>query len=414
MSSDAKGMGLPDPSKMTDEQAAEFVLRAGGLVPLYLQNLADQKARNRETGITAGPFGRPPAGPRGNMFTAPELSPYARALASGDAGILARFLGEASGIDMTPYLHQKGEGTGTVKDKSVAKLIDAAMRAFGQDETKAREALGAWAKENAGTARDIYAAEFADAARNREDSNFIHSVVAPTVMGIVAGPAGPLAGTIAGGLQGGVRGDWDPMAIAQGAAAGYGGANLYGKASNWLSNVGNAPTGSVPGVSTGVTTPANMGGLTTAQGAGREAVTGAGMRLVGGAPIGANPLAVAGGATPLPGVNALPTGGKLPGTNINVGGEPPGSNWLDKLAEYGGKLLGGLPQLPATPANVPGEPAPITLEPGYTGGGYPGGGGFPLMPELQASLGAGAGSRRTMPGNVLNILAQLAAREVFV
>lgn len=108
-----------------------------------------------------------------------------------------------------------------------------------------------------------------------------------------------------------------------GAANALGGGNLFGEnpLSGLLGGGGNA--NAVPGLSTGVTTPAGGAAIV---GTGQAApLTG----LLGGAPLGASPLAVAGGAAALPGVSPLPTGGTLPGTNITVG-TPGNQSWLDQ------------------------------------------------------------------------------------
>lgn len=97
-----------------------------------------------------------------------------------------------------------------------------------------------------------------------------------------------------------------------------GGGNPFSGLTDGLLGGGNA--NAVPGISTGVTTPAGGAAIV---GTGQAApLTG----LLGGAPLGASPLAVAGGAAALPGVTPLPTGGTLPGTNINVG-TPGNQSW---------------------------------------------------------------------------------------
>lgn len=95
------------------------------------------------------------------------------------------------------------------------------------------------------------------------------------------------------------------------AAAGgaFGGQGLFGAPTTGV----NAAANAVPGLSTGVTTPLGGGAIV---GTGQAAPL---LGIAGGAPLGASPLAIAGGATALPGVQGLPTGGQIPGTNQIIG-----------------------------------------------------------------------------------------------
>lgn len=134
----------------------------------------------------------------------------------------------------------------------------------------------------------------------------------------IAGPAigfvtgNPALGAAAGVLAGAPGEGFSLNRAALGALQG----GLAGAASTGFVGGSSVPANAVPGFSTGVTTPAGGGAII---GSGAAApLTG----LVGGAPLGASPLAVAGGAAALPGVSALPTGGRLPGTNVNVGSLP--------------------------------------------------------------------------------------------
>ena len=153
------------------------------------------------------------------------------------------------------------------------------------------------------------------------------------------------------------------LAVGLGAAGTLGGAfkasGLGGKLNfnNPLSGIfKTANANAVPGFSTGVTTP--LGGA---------AITGTGqaaplLGLAGGAPLGASPLAVAGGAAALPGVQPLPTGGKIPGTNINVGTPDGGSafnidaNDVIRAAQNITGLTSEQPTQSAGGAAIPGAP----------------------------------------------------------
>jgi len=104
--------------------------------------------------------------------------------------------------------------------------------------------------------------------------------------------------------------------VGAGLVSALSGNNLLGRITNIIKSASGgsgASANAVPGLSTGVTTPTG-GGLV-----GSGALNPATVGIAGGAPLGASPLAVAGGAQALPGVQALPTGGQIPGTNIQVG-----------------------------------------------------------------------------------------------
>lgn len=204
---------------------------------------------------------------------------------------------------------------------------------------------------------------------------------------------GALAGTLAGAPGKGFNLGAGLLGAAGGAAAGYfspglGGGSAAGGTGS-ASGVGNA----VPGLSTGVTTPAGGAAII---GSGQAApLTG----LLGGAPLGASPLAVAGGATALPGVTALPTGGRLPGTNIIVGDQGPAiqagpSRVVQGLNPGEGKpglleALGDLGEGLVSPSSVGRNVLSQIVQSALGGGGGGGGGGGPVSPGF---FGGGSGA----------------------
>lgn len=184
---------------------------------------------------------------------------------------------------------------------------------------------------------------------------------------ILPGIGAKIGGTLAGGVTGGLQSK-NVLGGVLGAAGGYGLGSAVGSAGgvtnlakNTLTSVKNGVNNlfgsaqpnalrgnAVPGIRTGVTTPAGGGAIT---GSGQAAkMTG----LAGGAPLGASPLAVAGGATPsaiFPRFPQLGTvqglqPGRIQGTNINVGSNTPTgplqNNVLKTLADNLPSMGGGM------------------------------------------------------------------------
>lgn len=125
----------------------------------------------------------------------------------------------------------------------------------------------------------------------------------PTVMGAVTG--NPMMGALVGAAQQGVATGGNVLAMLGGAGAGYGGAKLVPKVTQGVQNALNTILGvttpnplagnAVPGIRTGVTTPAGGAAIT---GAGKAAPL---VGLQGGAPLGASSLAAgasSGGSAP--------------------------------------------------------------------------------------------------------------------
>ena len=256
--------------------------------------------------------------------------------------------------------------------------------------------------------------------------------------GIGAKIGGTLAGGITGGLQsknvlGGVLGAAGGYGLgsAVGAAGGVG--NLAKNTVTSIKNGFNSLTGkfqpnalagnAVPGIRTGVTTPAGGAAI---NGSGQAAkLTG----LAGGAPLGASPLAVAGGAAAssiFPRFPQLGTvqglqPGRISGTNINVGSKTPTgplqNNILktvaDNLPAFGGGTTLDAVQDPSgvfTVANT----QPLATNSGGAGGavGALAAGGAGATPafynELSRALGEQPGIlHKTRPGAYFNALSNL-------
>ena len=184
-------------------------------------------------------------------------------------------------------------------------------------------------------------------------------IIAPLIGGLfgaaIPGIAGGLIGGAIGGSADGLEG------VLKGIALGG-----IGKAlAPHLGLSSSQPANTLPGISTGVTTPAGGGAIVGTGapgfGAGQAAkLTG----LAGGAPLGASPLAVAGGAAPLPlfpsapslgTVQPLPSG-QIPGTNITVGST--GGNTLGSVFNAAKRLFSSVPKSNNTNKNRSTSAAP--------------------------------------------------------
>lgn len=201
--------------------------------------------------------------------------------------------------------------------------------------------------------------------------------------------------------------------------------SFFPSGSNALSSLaGNA----VPGIRTGVTTPAGGAAIV---GTGQAApLTG----IMGGAPLGASPLAVAGGAAAanifpnfpeLGKVQPLPSG-RIPGTNTTVGegAGNAGSNVLSNLKQAGDLVTslsgsgmpvstGNLDPLAFSAGGGGGDAATALALGSGVGTGTGTGSGAPanFFPEIARTLGDQAGvSGKTRPGAYFNVLQALQPR----
>jgi hypothetical protein len=258
----------------------------------------------------------------------------------------------------------------------------------------------------------------------------------PTIMGAVTG--NPWLGAVVGATQQGVASGGNILSILSGAGGGYGGAALPAKITSTFNNILGKVQGAVtpnplagnavPGIRTGVTTPAGGGAIV---GTGQAAkMTG----LAGGAPLGASPLAVAGGAVPsaifpnapqLGNVQPLPTG-RIPGTNINVG-SPQATGPISPVADNVMNALSNLPtgggsQSPGAVFSMPqsmqlsggtaantGAGAALVATAGNSGAA--GGASPSFYNELSRALGEQPGIlHKTRPGAYFNALSNIQPR----
>jgi len=263
----------------------------------------------------------------------------------------------------------------------------------------------------------------------------------PAMSALVGGPAfGGLVGAglnaakgnylgAAGSLLGGVAFQQNPMgqSLWNQSQIGQSVNNLF-SGNTTPSLPGGAPTSgisnpnAVPGGSTGITTPTGGGIVGSGQ------LNPAGVDILGntagsGINLGWSPLAVAGGATAMPGVTGLPTGGGLPGTNQIIGDAPTGSvptpgspdylKYLDDLMTgmYSGM---GLAQSPGSTVNALAGPATSGTG-GNVGAGMlaaAGGVNDPgFLGQMSRLLGEQAGiGHKTRPGAYFNALGQIQPR----
>lgn len=258
---------------------------------------------------------------------------------------------------------------------------------------------------------------------------------------ILPGLGAKIGGTLAGGITGGLQSK-NVLGGLVGAAGGYGlgsavgsaggvtnlAKNTFASVKNGVNNLfGNAQPNSlaanaVPGIRTGVTTPARGGAIT---GSGQAAkMTG----LVGGAPLGASPLAVAGGATPwsiFPRFPQLGTvqglqPGRISGTNTNVGSKTPTGPLQNNVLKT---LADNLPSMGGMTFDAVQDPAGVfsvaNTQPLSSGGNTGAGaalaagtaatGATPAFyNELSRALGEQPGMlHKTRPGAYFNALANL-------
>lgn len=263
----------------------------------------------------------------------------------------------------------------------------------------------------------------------------------PAMSALVGGPAfGGLVGAgynaakgnylgAAGSLLGGIAFQQNPMgqSLWNQSKIGQSVNNLF-SGNKTPSLPGGVPTSgirnpnAVPGGSTGITTPTGGGIVGSGQ------LNPAGVGILGntagsGINLGWSPLAVAGGATAMPGVTGLPTGGKLPGTNQIIGDAPAGSaptpgspgylKYLDDLMAgmYSGM---GLAQPPGSTGNALAGAATSGTG-GNVGAGMmaaAGGVNDPgFLGEMSRLLGEQAGiGHKTRPGAYFNALGQIQPR----